>query len=62
MRIITQGKRRRKVYAFQEGDEFMLSPLEQAINGYRPIARYGSKEELLATTRDRKCEVIWQAN
>lgn len=62
MRIITQGKRRRKVYAFQEGSEFMLSPIEQSINGYRPIARFDSREELLAATRDRKCEVIWQAN
>lgn len=61
MRIINQ-KRRRKVYASQEGNEFMLSPLEQAVNGYRPIARYDSKEQLLAETNVRNCEVIWQTN
>ena len=61
MRIITGRKLRRKVYAWKEGGEFMLSPFEATSGNRRPIARFDSKQDLEAAARSRNCEVVWQS-
>jgi hypothetical protein len=60
MRIITQNKRRRKVYAWQEEDEFLLSPFKAVQHGRRPIARFDSAQELERVASDKGCIVQWQ--
>lgn len=61
MRIVGNN-RKRVVYAWQEGDEFMLSPFDTTKTGRRPIDRFDSKEELEAHVEPRGCEVKWLTN
>lgn len=61
MKIISNRKVR-TVYAWQEGDEFFLSPFAEARGGRRPIDRFDSKEALEAYVEPRGCEVEWLTN
>lgn len=59
MRIVGNSRNTRTVYAWQDGGEFMLSPFAEARNGWRPIDRFDSREELEARVMSRGCEVQW---
>lgn len=56
------GRSARTVYAWQEGDEFMLSPFEGAKDGRRPIGRYNTAAEIEAIASQRGISVVWQTN
>lgn len=62
MRIVGSSNRVRTVYAWQEGDEFLLSPFAEAIGGRRPLDRFESREALEAHVEPRGCEVQWLAS
>lgn len=59
MRVIGNNRKIRTVYAWQEGDEFLLSPFPEAKGGRRPIDRFDNKEQLEASIDKRGCEVRW---
>lgn len=63
MRVVNRGNRSaRTVFAEQAGNEFVVSPFEEARNGYRPIGRFDSKEELEAYVASKRCVVQWLDN
>lgn len=59
MRLVQQRKPRLTLFAWQEGDEFMLSTEREVTNRRRPIERYDSKLELEKAVSDRGNKVVW---
>ena len=59
-KLIMPQNRRRVAYAWQEGDEFLLSPFEAVQSGRRPIARFDDKQSLIKYATDKGHVVQWQ--
>lgn len=59
MRLITSQKQR-EVFAWEDGEEWMISPFEEAQSMRRPIGRFNSRNELLTYAKERGVKVIWQ--
>lgn len=49
----------RTVYAEEVNGVFVLSPLREAKNGYRPAEWFATKEELEAHVAPRGCRIEW---
>ena len=59
MPVLNRRKARITLFAWQEGDEFFMSPYEEALHGRRPIERFDSREELEAAVRAKGNAVEW---
>lgn len=60
MRIINPNRPARlTMYAWAEGDEFLLSPVPETKAGRRPVQRYSSRQELEQDVAGRGNRVQW---
>ena len=59
MRFV-QRQARRKVYVEQVDGSYFLSPLPEAVNNYRPVQQFSTREELDAFLATCSVEVVWQ--
>jgi hypothetical protein len=59
MRFVSSKKPRLTLYAWQEGDEWLLSTELETKHGRRPIERYDSKQELEQAVSARGNKVTW---
>ncbi len=59
MIVLGPNRQVRMAFAFQEGDEFILSPFPEARNGKRPMMRFDTKEELETFAALRRHGVTW---
>jgi len=63
MKIINPNRSpRRTMYAWVEGEEFMLSPFAEVANTRRPIQRYDSRQDLERDVAAKGNVVQWLSN